>query len=113
MPLSLFSQEDFLLLKEGNDTRDRADELCRLAGFKPKIRLLLDQQIAAYNLAAYGMGITFVSDTLVCHAPPDERLCFYRLPGEATKREIRFFYKRTHFVTRPMREFLRLLGNES
>ncbi len=113
VPLALFSQEDFLLLKEGNDTRDRADELCRLAGFKPKIRLLLDQQIAAYNLAAYGMGITFVSDTLVCHAPPDERLCFYRLPGEATKREIRFFYKRTHFVTRPMREFLRLLGNES
>ena len=58
-------------------------------------------------------SLDFVSDTLVCHAPPDERLCFYRLPGEATKREIRFFYKRTHFVTRPMREFLRLLGNES
>ena len=32
--------------------------------------LRLDQQITAYNLALYGMGATFVSDTLIKNVPP-------------------------------------------
>ena len=54
MPLALFRDEPFLLLKEGNDTRQRADRLCAKAGFRPGARLLLDQQLTAYNLACYG-----------------------------------------------------------
>lgn len=78
VPLELFADTPFLLLKEGNDTRRRAEQLCAQAGFEPKIRLALDQQLAAYNLAGYGLGAAFISDTLALSAPPDERLCFYR-----------------------------------
>ena len=79
VPLELFADTPFLLLKEGNDTRSRAEQLCAQAGFEPKIRLALDQQLAAYNLAGYGLGAAFISDTLALSAPPDERLCFYRI----------------------------------
>ena len=32
------------------------------------IRLQLDQQLAAYNLASYGLGAAFISDTLALSA---------------------------------------------
>ena len=47
------------MLKEGNDTRERAEHLCAQAGFFPKIRLQLDQQLAAYTLAGFGLGAAF------------------------------------------------------
>ncbi len=110
VPLALFKDEPFLLLKEGNDTRQRADRLCAKAGFRPGARLLLDQQLTAYNLACYGLGVTFVSDTLACSVPPDERLHFYLLDSPHARRAVSLVYKRSRFVTRPMREFLQLLS---
>ena len=113
VPLERFSGERFLLLKEGNDTRIRADRLCAQARFRPQVSLLLDQQLAAYNLAAYGLGVAFISDTLARRAQPDGRLLFYRLDGPAARRSVRFFYKRTRFLTSPMRAFLALLPPEN
>lgn len=110
VPLSLFADVPFLLLKEGNDTRARAELLCAQAGFSPKIRLQLDQQLAAYNLAGYGLGAAFISDTLALSAPPDERLVYYRIDSPDVQRSIRLFYKRTHVLTAPMRAFLDLLA---
>lgn len=108
-PLALFCDTPFLLLKEGNDTRERAEHLCAQAGFSPKIRLQLDQQLAAYTLAGYGLGAAFISDTLALSAPPDERLYFYRIDSPDVERSISLFYKRTRVLTAPMRAFLSLL----
>lgn len=110
VPLEVFSGTPFLLLKEGNDTRARADKLFALAGFQPRIRLLLDQQLAAYHLAAYGLGATFISDTLARRAPPDERLCFYALADGHARRSIRFFYKTNRVLSAPARAFLDMLA---
>lgn len=109
VPLELFRNEDFLLLKDGNDTRIRADKLCAQAGFHPRTRLLLDQQITAYNLSSYGLGISFTSSTLIQHVAPDASLCFYRLDSALSRRDIGIFYKRNRFITSPMREFLHML----
>ena len=109
VPLELFADTPFLLLKEGNDTRSRAEQLCAQAGFEPKIRLALDQQLAAYNLAGYGLGAAFISDTLALSAPPDERLCFYRIDSPDATRSISLFYKRTRALTARMRALLTML----
>lgn len=110
VPLELFSDTPFLLLKEGNDTRARADKLCARAGFQPRVRLQLDQQVAAYNLAAYGLGAAFISDTLARKAPPDERLCFYRMAGAEVERSICFFHKANRVLTPPAAAFLNMLS---
>ena len=110
VPMALFKEEAFLLLKEGNDTRIRADKLLAQARLRPRVRLLLDQQITAYNLASYGLGITFISDTLIRHVPPDPRLCFYDLEPPLARRTICLVSKRGRFVSRPMRAFLRILA---
>jgi len=113
VPLELFREEPFLLLKEGNDTRARADRLLAAAHFRPKVRLLLDQQITAYNLALYGMGATFVSDTLVKNVPPAPGVWFFKLSGELSRREIRFYYKKSRYLTGAVREFMKAVRDVS
>lgn len=104
--LALFRDLPFLMLKEGNDARERAENLCAQAGFSPRIRLQLDQQLAAYTLAGHGLGASFISDTLAVSAPPDERMYFYRIDSPDVERSIRLFYKRTRVFSAPMRAFL-------
>lgn len=109
VPLSYFMHEPFLLLREGNDTRTRADMLFARAGFHPNIRLMTDHQIVCFNLAAYGMGCTFVSQSLACSADYSDRLCFYRLPPDLSLRRVSLYSKKKRDMTPPMRAFVALL----
>lgn len=55
--------------------------LCKMAGFVPHIVLELDQQVTAYNITGSGMGISFISDTLVQNIPPHPKVVYYKLDG--------------------------------
>lgn len=106
--LKIFANDPFLLLRPGNDTRERSNVLLGKAGIsRPNVLLSLDQQITAYHLACYGMGIAFVTDTLIKHVPADRRILFLKPEGTETERNIYFYYKRTRYMTRAMQEFLR------
>lgn len=113
VPLEWFREEPFLLLKEGNDTRSRADRLCAAAHFHPKTRLLLDQQITSYNLACYGMGAAFVGDTLVRSVPPMADVWFYNLDSALASREVSFFYRKSRVLNSAVREFMRTVREMS
>lgn len=108
VPLNDFSKEPFLFLRSGNDTRYRADKLCAHYGFTPHIVLKLDQQMTAYSLACYGVGLAFISDWVILHMKPDDSLIYYRLDPEFTIREVSIFYKSSRYLTRSMQEFLRI-----
>lgn len=107
--LEHFRDEPFLLLKSGNDTRSRADRICYNTHVLPKIKLELDQQITAYNLSRYGMGISFCSDTLVRHAPDDNRLVYYKLNHQDAFREVHFYYKRSRYMPKIVSTFLDMI----
>ncbi|MGI6054840.1 MAG: LysR family transcriptional regulator [Clostridium sp.] len=109
VPLQTFAQDPFLFLKSGNDTRTRADRICHNHHFTPNIKLKLDQQITAYNLTCYGLGISFNGDTLICHVPSDENLLFYKLDSKESVRSVNFYYKQNRYMTRAVREFLRCI----
>lgn len=111
VPLNLFSQEPFLFLRSGNDTRERADRICKNHSFRPKIILKLDQQITAFNLSCFGMGCSFVSDTLIRTLSRDVAMCYYKLPPQEAHREIYFYHKRSRYVTRAMEEFLKIAAS--
>ena len=115
VPLSCFADADFLLLKQGNDTRDRADILFEQSNLFPTIRLQTDHQIVAYNFAAEGMGCTFVSRALARRLAPDKRLCFYVCDPALSRQTISLFTKKNRLMTRAMEEFLRtvLRGGEN
>lgn len=108
VPLDFFRDEPFLFLKSGNDTRIRADKICHNSRFIPKIKLKLDQQITAYNLSSYGMGISFTGDILLSHIYENDNLVYYKLDNRDATRDVNFYYKRNRYMTRTVREFLQL-----
>ena len=103
-----FKEEPFILLRSGNDTRERSERLFKEAQITPNIILELDQQVTAYHVACYGMGITIISDTLIKKVPADDRVVFYKLEESIAARNIYFYRKSTKYVTRAMEEFLKL-----
>lgn len=110
-PVSLekFQDEFFIFLKTENDTRERGMKLCQNSGFKPKILLNLDQQVTAYNITCSGMGISFISDTLVRCVQPHPEVVYYKLEGEETSRNIYFYRKKGKYVSLVMKEFLNVV----
>jgi len=109
IPLQDFSQVPFIMLTPGNDTRIRGDRLCREHGFHPSIVLELNQQATAYMAASTQLGATFISDLLVSRLPSFENLVYYRLAGEAAKRDVFFYYKRSKYQSRAMEEFISMM----
>ena len=107
VPLELFKEAPFLLLKQENDTRQRAIQICKEHGFSPKVVLELDQQVTSYNITCSGMGISFVSDTLIRRVPPHPDVIYYKLDGDEVERDICFYWKQGKYMSRAMTEFLR------
>ncbi|MBQ7797178.1 MAG: LysR family transcriptional regulator [Lachnospiraceae bacterium] len=86
--LSLIAEEPFLLLRRKHDMHKRAMDICRNAGFEPKVRLYLDQLLTAYNIAKSGKGVTFVRNTLLDYVEETDKLCYYKLSDEMASRKI-------------------------
>ncbi len=108
VPFRSFDGLPFMFLKAGNDTRDRALKYFEKYGMKPNIILNLDQQMTAYNVCCQGMGITFITDTLVSRTHEDKNIVLYKLDPEFASRDLCFFRKKAKYVTRAMEEFLNI-----
>ena len=106
--LSLFAREPFILLKPENDTRIRAMELCKQCEFTPNVVFQLDQQMTSYNITCSGMGISFISNTLISKVPESSDVVYYKLGDKLSCRNLYFYWKRNSYFSRVMQEFLRL-----
>lgn len=106
--LEQFREFPFILLKQENDTRQRGIRLCKEYGFLPQVVLELDQQATAYNITCSGMGISFISDTLIRGVPPHPEVVYYKLSGQEVDRTLYFYWKQGKYISRAMEEFLRL-----
>ena len=108
VPFDAFAREPFILLKSGNDTRDRALQIFAEHGIRPNVILNLDQQMTSYNVSCSGIGISFVTDTLVMNTYENPNVVFYKLDPGTSRRDLCFFHKKGKYVTRAMEEFLRI-----
>lgn len=108
VPLRFFKDDPFIFLRKGNDTRIRSEKICQKNHIEPKIILNLDQHITAYNVSCYGMGIAFVSDTVISKTKPDTNVIYYKLDDSVSIRDVFFYHKQTKYVTRTMEEFLKI-----
>lgn len=110
VPLSLFEQDPFIMLKPDNDTRKRASELLQQQNVNPDILFELDQQLTSYNITCSGMGISFVSDTLITRVPPHPNVIYYKLDDNLSQRNLSFYWKSGRYFSQAMKEFLKLIG---
>lgn len=104
--LKEFSYNSFILLNPENDTGRRANIMLKKLSLYPKTVFFFDQQVTAYNTSASGMGITFVSDTLVKHMQSEKRLYYYRLSDTEIFRNIYFCKKNTHYLSYACNKFI-------
>ncbi len=103
--LLAFENEEFLLMKKGNDMQRRAQVLCEKAGFTPKARIYLDQLITSYNMACSGMGIAFVTDILATSAN-GENCVFYKIKGDDIFRRMYIGYKKNRYISKACSSFI-------
>ena len=108
VPLMYFEAEPFIILKPENDTRKRGMGIFRENQLTPKVLFELDQQMTSYNITCSGMGISFISDTLISRVPYHNNVIFYKLSGQYSHRSIYFYWKKGRYLTRAMEEFLRM-----
>ena len=101
-----FSDEEFLMLKKGNDMNIRTTQLCENAGFTPKVKIYPDQLLTAYNMARAGLGVTIVTDNLVKAERGATKCVFYKLSGENTRRKLSIGYKKKRYPSRAMEAFV-------
>ena len=113
VPFHSFDGLPFIFLKSGNDTRDRAMKIFDKNKMKPNIILNLDQQMTAYNVCCQGMGITFITDTLVSRTHEEKNVRLYPLAPALSTRSLCFFRKKAKYVTRAMEEFLKIAGRQA
>ena len=104
VPLEAFAQESFLFLKEGNDVYQRGFQMCKNAGFTPKISLYLTQMMTAYSLVLEGQGIAFLRSAIPAHVAPNDQVVFYQLGDALAVRSIYLSYAKRN--TNPMQQHL-------
>lgn len=102
-----FKDEEFLILKKGNDMQRRAQVLCEDAGFHPKARIHLDQLITSYNMACAGMGVAFVTDVLVSSAGA-ENCIYYKINDKNILRRMYVGYKRNRYLSKACQAFIQM-----
>lgn len=104
--LKAFEDYPFILLKPENDTGKRAKSLFEKHDMNPEIIFCLEQQVTAYNISSTGMGISFVSDTLIKHIDSEPALYFYKISDKEISRNIYFYRKNNRYLSRACQEFI-------
>lgn len=112
VPMELFSKENFLFLKQGNDMHRRGLKICRDAGFEPDIVMEMDQLLSAYYLAGTGSGITFIRSSIPYYVGISGNLIFYKIKHPDTTRELRAYYNGSS-CTALQKVFIEYLKNSS
>ena len=113
--LKKFANEPMLTLRQPNDTRKRMEAIYQNAGVKFSPILKLDQLLTMYHMIEYGLGLSFVSDTLIKCLPYNPNVIYYKLEDPNTVRYVTLYYKNSKYLTRSMQEFIKivLLQNEN
>ena len=104
--LTEFRDEKFILLNPENDTGKRAEKLFKKHNVTPNVIFYLDQQVTAYNVSMSGMGISFVSDTLVKNMGSKSNIYYYKLTDKSAQRTVYFYVKKNHYLSLSCRKFI-------
>lgn len=110
--LSKLKDQPFILLHVENDTGKRAEKLFKEYEIKPKVVFYLDQQITSYNMACTGIGIAFLSDTLVKRIAPSNEVYYYVIDDRIANRNIYFYYKKNRYLSLACKKFIEYNAGE-
>lgn len=104
--LSLFKEEKFIFLREGNDSYTRGMEMCKKAGYSPKITMVVDSLMTAYHLAVEGNGMAFIRGTLPQYIEDNHKIFFYKIDDVLASRMVRLYYRKAPHLKQISKVFM-------
>lgn len=104
--LAMFKDQPFIFLNPQNDTGARAVKLFKKHNITPIVNFTLDQQVTSFNASCSGLGICFVSDTLIKQIDFSSDLYFYKLNDKEIIRNIFFYQKKNKYSSLACNKFI-------
>lgn len=108
VPIEVFKDEKFILLKKGNDMYYRAMDIFNKSNVEPKIIFSVDQLNISYALSDSGMGVCFVTDTYFKYGNFSKNVLLYNVGEQQSGRTLYIAHKRNKYCTKAMSEFIRV-----
>ncbi len=106
VPIGIFREESFIMLKSGNDMYHRAINIFDKAGITPKVAFSVDQLNISYFLAESGMGLCFATDTLFRFGRFRSKVKLYNVAEEHSNRTLYVAHKKNKYCTKAMSKFI-------
>lgn len=107
--LADLKEEPFILLKQNQKLHQIAIELCRQAGFKPKVILESENIETAHALVTAGMGVSFIPDTLPLSSTFSKQPKYFSIEDFPTTREMVVAYRKGRYLSRAASEFINVM----
>jgi DNA-binding transcriptional LysR family regulator len=99
--------QPFILLQDGFDTRVRCDKVFKDYGLSVKPLYELNQLSSAFGMAASGLGITVVSDTIVRHTPGwSSHMFYYQINHSDFTRDVCYYTRKHRMLSMAIAEFI-------
>lgn len=109
--LKSFENETFILLKKGHDMYQRSMNICKKAGFTPKVHMYLDQLLTSYEIANSGNGITFIRASITRYLFSTDKLYFYKIDDVLAFQNIMLYYKKSNNLSSSQEQFISFIKN--
>jgi LysR family hydrogen peroxide-inducible transcriptional activator len=104
--LAELKDEPFIVLKEGQGFRKMTMELCRAAGFEPRVVFESNNMETVQSLVATGMGVTLVPH-FIARAPRSEFVPVYLTLAEPVpSRTLVIAYRRGRYLSKAAEAFI-------
>ena len=108
VPIKIFEDEKFILLKKGNDMYKRAMNFFNADDIEPKVVYRVDQLNISYALADSGIGLCFITDTFLKYGRCSNNVFLYKVKNEHYSRNLYIAHKKNRYCTKAMAEFIRI-----
>lgn len=106
--IDIFKNENYILLKDGNDMYMRAFEIFKKRCIEPKVIFRVDQLNISYALADSGVGLCFITDTFFKYAHHHENVVLYKIAEEFDERTLYIAHKTNKYCSNAMSEFMNI-----
>ncbi len=106
VPIEVFKDENFILLKSGNVMYHCAVDVFENAGIMPRVSFSVDQLNISYFLAESGMGLCFATDTLFRFGKFRNKVKLYNVGEEHSSRTLYIAHKKSKYCTSAMKKFI-------
>lgn len=108
VPVDVFKDEKFILLKSGNDMYNRAVSILNKSNISPDVAFRVDQLNISYALVASGMGVCFATDTFFKYGKFRNNVLLYNVSEDHCNRTLYIAHKKNKYCSRAMSEFIKV-----